>query len=48
MWQIKKFKTHEKLVTFLKNNIDVFQMTEIFINNGYAVEYKRLRVIDLV
>lgn len=42
MWKFKEFKTHEKLLAFVaKGGI---QWQEVFINNGYAIEYRKLVV----
>ena len=41
-WKIKQFKTAEQKDKFLQRNKNRFQMAEIFINNGFAVEYKDL------
>ncbi len=46
MWQIKTFKTKEKLDKFLARNPKI-EWQEIFINNGYGVEYRKLRIINI-
>ena len=47
MWDIKYFKTHEQAKKFmLRNNYKNRYIYElIFINNGFAVEYKKLKII---
>ena len=45
MWRKKTFKTYEKLEAWVAKHGDSYQWEQIFIHNGYAVEYKRLRVI---
>lgn len=42
MWRIKEFKTHREMLNFVGKNRHKMQWHEIFINNGYAIEYKRL------
>ena len=43
MWETKYFKTKKALDRFMEANKHKYQMTEIFINNGYGVEYRKLR-----
>lgn len=45
MWKIKTFKTREKLLDFISKNKNKIQWQELFINNGYAIEYRKLRKI---
>ena len=45
MWQIKKFKTYEKYSEWVIKNKTRYQITEIFINNAYGVEYRPLITI---
>ena len=40
--KIKEFKTREAFNKFWNNNINKYQMTEVFINNSYGIEYKPL------
>lgn len=47
MWKTKKFKTNAEKEAWIEKNKDKIQYTEIFINNGYAVEYKPLRQINV-
>jgi len=42
MWQIKKFKTYEKMIEFIETH--KIQYNQVFINNvPFAIEYKKLR-----
>lgn len=42
MWKIKEFKTREKMLDFIGKNKDKMQWHEIFINNSYGIEYRKL------
>ena len=46
MWNLKTFKTRKSMEKFIKKNEDKFIFTEIFINNGYAVEYKPKYIVE--
>lgn len=43
MWQIKKFKTLEKMNAWLEKRKDRIQYDQVFIENCYAVEWRKLR-----
>jgi hypothetical protein len=45
MWQIKKFKTKQAMIEWLEKHINI-QWVEIFINNGYAIEYRPIHQIN--
>lgn len=48
MWEIKYFKTYEEAKKFMQyggNKNTQYRMELIFVNNGYAVEYKKLKTI---
>ncbi len=45
MWKIKTFKQRESMLRFLEVNEGRIQFHEIFINNGWGVEYRPLRFI---
>jgi hypothetical protein len=45
MWKVKRFKTQAEKDAWIKANGDRVQFTTLFVHNGYAVEYKPLRVI---
>jgi len=42
MWQLRTFKTKELMQKFINKNKGKIQYQEVFINNGYAIEYKKL------
>jgi len=43
MYTVKRFKTQSALDSFIQKNEHKIQYNVIYINNGYAVEYKPLR-----
>jgi vacuolar-type H+-ATPase subunit F/Vma7 len=45
MWSTKVFKTEDELKRWIKKNQNKFQYEIIYINNGYAVEYRKLKRI---
>jgi len=45
MWQTKTFKTLEAQNAWIEKNEHKFQIVVIFVNNGYGVEYRKLRTI---
>jgi hypothetical protein len=45
MWTIKTFKTYESMHQWLEKNSNKIQYTELFINNGYGLEYRKLRKV---
>ena len=45
MWQVKTFKTEKSMMKLIKDNEHRLQCEIIFINNGYGVEYRKLRRI---
>ena len=47
MWEIKTFKTEKEMLNFIENNKHKYQIDITYIDNLYAVEYKKLRVINL-
>lgn len=42
MWQTKTFKTKEAMQKFIAKNIGKIQYQEVFINNGYAIDWRKL------
>jgi hypothetical protein len=44
-WKIKTFKTIESMNNWLAKNDRLIQFNEIYVNNAYAVEYRKLRRI---
>ncbi len=45
MWKTKFFKTYESANKFISINQNKFQTQLLFIENGFAVEYKELKTI---
>jgi hypothetical protein len=45
MWQVKKFSTRKDMLKWCENNSHRYQIEQIFVNNGYAVEYRQLKII---
>jgi hypothetical protein len=45
MWNVKRFKTEKAARQWMDGNADRYQMLLVWIHNGCAVEYKRLRVV---
>lgn len=43
MWKIKRFKSFSDLLDWNNRNYRRYQIVELFVHNGYAVEYKLLR-----
>jgi len=43
MWNIKYFRTAAEQAKWMAAKADVYQMVVLFVNNGFAVEYKKLR-----
>ena len=46
MWQTKEFKTKEAMQKFIDNSKHKRQVEIIYINNGYAVEFRKLKIIE--
>lgn len=44
-WKIKTFATKQKQDDWIAKNSRRYQITVIFVNNGYGVEYKPLKII---
>jgi hypothetical protein len=42
-WQTKTFKTKEAMASFIERNGHRIQCNQIFINNGWGIEYRKLR-----
>jgi glutaredoxin 2 len=45
MWITKEFKTKEAMQKFIDKNENRIQWVEIFINNSYGIEYRKLRFV---
>lgn len=46
MWQTKHFKSFKQQEEWIEANQNRYQISRIFVNNGYAVEYKPLTIIN--
>jgi hypothetical protein len=46
-WTLKEFKTREQMDKWVLTNKHKYQIEEIFVDNGFCVEYKPLIVIDI-
>ena len=47
MWGTKIFKTKKQMEKFIDAHKDEIQWQEIYINNAYGIEYRKLRIIDI-
>lgn len=45
MYRIKEFKTKEQMANFIARHSGKIEWQEIFINNGYGIEYRWLRKV---
>lgn len=45
MWTTKTFKTREKQLAWIEKNGRNYQIQEVFINNSYGLDVKKLRKI---
>ena len=45
MWQTKTFETREQMNRWIEENGHTIQWNEIFVNNAYGLEYRRLNWI---
>ena len=45
MWQVKRFATYAKQESWVAANDRRYQIVRLFVENGYAVEYRKLRVV---
>lgn len=45
MWDLKYFKTFEAQARWIEKNEYRYEITVLYVANGYAVEYRKLRVI---
>ena len=44
MWKFKRFNSFADQVDWINRNDHKYQITVIYVNNGYAVEYRKLRI----
>jgi hypothetical protein len=47
MWILRTFRTKNAMIKFINLHAKKIQWNEIFINNGHAIEYRYLRIIDI-
>jgi hypothetical protein len=45
MWEIKTFKTREAMEKWIEKFGHRYQWVEVFVNNGYALDIRKLRII---
>ena len=43
MWKVKRFRTLAAQNAWIETHAGNYQIVVIFMDNGYAVEYRRLR-----
>ena len=47
MWKVKRFTEFSAMLDWIQYNERRYIINELFVNNGFAVEYKRKLVIRL-
>lgn len=45
MWEVKIFKTREAMQKWIERNGHRYQMREVFVNNAYGLDVRKLRII---
>jgi hypothetical protein len=45
MWTTKHFKSQDAMDAWIEKNSHKYQITILYVNNGYALEYKKLRIV---
>lgn len=45
MWEVKIFKTTKARDSWIARNRHAYQFVEIFVNNAYGLDVRKLRVI---
>jgi hypothetical protein len=45
MWETKTFKTKLAMDAWLFKHCDTIQYNEIYVNNAYGIEFRKLRVV---
>lgn len=45
MWITKEFKTKKAMQKFIDKNDGKIQWNEVFVNNSYCIEYRKLRKV---
>lgn len=43
MWITKEFKSKESMNKFIEKRTGKIQWVEVFVNNSYCIEYRRLK-----
>ena len=43
MWMMKEFKTRQAMNKFISKNAGKIQWVEVFVNNSFCIEYRKLR-----
>jgi len=46
-WKTKVFRKHEAYLRWINRNYRKYQIVTVYVNNGYAVDYKPLLIIDI-
>lgn len=46
MWIIKEFKSRKAMDKFIGRNHSKIEWVEVFVNNAFCIEYRKLRVIN--
>jgi hypothetical protein len=46
-WQYKIFKTQKAMDKWLQKNEPKIEWVEIYVNNAFAIEYRKLKVINI-
>jgi hypothetical protein len=42
MWQTKRFATRKEMRQWIAENAAIYEIDEVPVNNGYAVQYRNL------
>jgi hypothetical protein len=45
MWEVKTFKSRAAMNRWIEKNGSRYQYVEVYINNGWALDVRRLRII---
>lgn len=45
MWTLKIFKTRDAMQKWIERNGHRYQWQEVFVNNAYALDVRKLRII---
>lgn len=47
MWETKYFRNERQMNAWINENKNKYRIDVIFVNNGYAVEYKPIKSINV-